>query len=125
MGQLNALLRSEPALHEIDFSGEGFEWVENRDAHTSVIAFLRKPRQGPPVLVVCNLTPMPRQNYLLGVPAKGHWRELLNTDSRDYGGAGWGNLGGANTAPISSHGRRHTLTLTLPPLSTLVLKPEA
>ncbi len=125
VGQLNALLRSEPALHEIDFSGEGFEWVENRDAHTSVIAFLRKPRQGPPVLVVCNLTPMPRQNYLLGVPAKGHWRELLNTDSRDYGGAGWGNLGGANTAPISSHGRRHTLTLTLPPLSTLVLKPEA
>ena len=125
VSQLNMLLRNEPALHEIDFSPEGFEWVENRDAHTSVIAFLRKPRQGPPLLVVCNLTPVPRQNYLLGVPSKGHWRELLNTDSRDYGGSGWGNLGGVNTAPIGSHGRRHTLTLTLPPLATLVFKPEA
>jgi 1,4-alpha-glucan branching enzyme len=125
VSQLNALLRTEPALYEIDFSPEGFEWVENRDAHTSVIAFLRRPMQGPPLLVVCNLTPVPRQNYLLGVPIKGHWRELLNTDSRDYGGSGWGNLGGANTAPISSHGRHHTLALTLPPLATLVFKPEA
>jgi 1,4-alpha-glucan branching enzyme len=125
VGELNALYRHENALHEIDFAAQGFEWVENRDAHTTVISFLRKPRQGPPVLVVCNLTPVPRNNYQLGVPAPGRWRELLNTDSRDYGGSGWGNLGGVESAPITSHGRRHTLTLTLPPLAVLVLKPEA
>ncbi|WP_280153933.1 1,4-alpha-glucan branching protein GlgB [Piscinibacter sp. XHJ-5] len=125
VGQLNALYRAEPALHEIDFSAEGFEWVENRDADTTVISFLRKPRHGAPVLVVCNLTPVPRQNYQLGVPTKGRWREVLNTDSRDYGGSGWGNLGGADTAPIRSHGRRHTLSLTLPPLSVVALKPDA
>jgi len=125
VGQLNRLYRAEPALHEIDFSPEGFEWVESRDADTTVISFLRKARRDRPLLVVCNLTPVPRKNYLVGVPAKGRWREVLNTDSRDYGGSGWGNLGGVDTAPIGSHGRRHTLTLTLPPLSVIVFKPDA
>ena len=121
---LNALLRAEPALHELDFSADGFEWVENRDAESTVIAFLRKPREGPPLLVVCNLTPLPRRNYLLGVPVKGRWRELLNSDARDYGGSGWGNLGGVEAAPVVSQGRAQSLSLTLPPLATIVLKPE-
>ncbi|HUG22407.1 1,4-alpha-glucan branching protein GlgB [Piscinibacter sp.] len=122
---LNALYRAEPALYELDFTPDGFEWVENRDAEATVIAFLRKDRQGAPLLVVCNLTPLPRQNYLLGVPAKGRWRELLNSDARDYGGSGWGNLGVVESSPVGSQGRRHSLSLTLPPLSTIVLKPDA
>jgi len=122
---LNALYRTEPALYELDFTADGFEWVENRDAEATVIAFLRKGRQGAPLLVVCNLTPLPRQNYLLGVPAKGRWRELLNSDARDYGGSGWGNLGIVESVPVTSQGRRHSLSLTLPPLSTIVLKPES
>jgi 1,4-alpha-glucan branching enzyme len=87
-----------------------------------VFAFLRKARDGAPVLVLCNLTPLPRTNYTVGVPLAGEWQELLNSDARDYGGAGWGNLGGAQTSPLPAHGRRQSLNLTLPPLSTLILK---
>jgi 1,4-alpha-glucan branching enzyme len=109
----------------VDFSFEGFEWVDCTDWQSSVIAFLRKPRgAGAPVLVACNLTPMPRSNYVLGVPSGGFWEEILNSDSRDYGGAGWGNLGGVESAPIGMHGRENSISLTLPPLSTLILKYE-
>jgi 1,4-alpha-glucan branching enzyme len=91
-----------------------------------VIAFLRKPRAGgAPVAVVCNLTPLPRENYVLGVPRAGTWREIVNSDAREYGGAGWGNLGAVQAAPLAAHGRPHSLTLTLPPLSTLYLRSEA
>jgi 1,4-alpha-glucan branching enzyme len=122
--ELNRAYKAEPALYEVDFSPEGFEWVEADDAHHSVLAFLRKPHAGAPVLVLCNLTPLPRTNYVVGVPLAGEWRELLNSDARDYGGAGWGNLGGVHSAPLPSHGRPHSLSLTLPPLSTLILKHE-
>src|SRR5262249_55633418 len=82
---------AEPALHERDFSDDGFEWVEAQDADHCVIAFLRKPAAGgAPLLVACNFTPVPRKNYLLGVPARGRWRELLNTDAQAYGGSGRG-----------------------------------
>ena len=119
---LNRVYREEPALHQVDFSHEGFEWVDCSDHEASVIAFLRKPRRGAPVLVACNLTPMPRSNYVLGVPRAGYWRELLNSDSREYGGAGWGNLGGVEASPVGAHGRPHSVSLTLPPLSVLYLK---
>ncbi|AVS66765.1 1,4-alpha-glucan branching enzyme [Paracidovorax avenae] len=128
--ELNRVLRSEPALHDIDFSPEGFQWVEADDAGRSVIAFLRKPgaeaqRQGAtPVLVVCNMTPVPRENYLVGVPSAGYWRELFNSDAREFGGAGWGNLGGVEAAPVRSHHWAQSLCLTLPPLSTLILRQE-
>ena len=120
---LNALYRLEPALHEVDFEAAGFEWIDARDAEASVIAFLRRARSGPPVLVVCNFTPVPRMNYVLGVPQGGRWRELLNGDATDYGGSGIGNLGGVDAAPVPAHGRFHSLTMTLPPLATLFLKP--
>jgi len=120
---LNEVYRAEPALYEIDFSPRGFEWISTDDAQSSVIAFVRKPLDGgEPVLVVCNLTPQPRTDYVLGVPSEGVWRELLNSDATDFGGAGWGNLGQASTTPTGSHGRPQSLTLTLPPLSTLILK---
>jgi len=127
VAQLNRVYRSTPALYQLDFSAAGFEWVVADDARHSVFAFLRKPRsedgrEGPPVLVVSNMTPLPRTNYLLGVPLPGFWRELINSDAREFGGAGWGNLGGVEAAPVPSHGRTHSLCLTLPPLSTLILE---
>jgi 1,4-alpha-glucan branching enzyme len=126
IGDLNRVYRRESALHQIDFSPEGFEWVDGGNGEMSVIAFIRKSAGGgAPLLVVCNFTPVPRHNYLVGVSARGIWRELINTDARDYGGSGWGNLGGVESAPISSHGRVESINLSLPPLSTLVLRWEA
>jgi 1,4-alpha-glucan branching enzyme len=122
---LNRAYRAEPALWQVDFSHEGFEWIDANDAQNSVISFLRKPRGGGPVVaVVCNLTPLPRENYVLGVPRAGTWREIVNSDAKDYGGAGWGNLGAVQSAPLAAHGRPHSLTLTLPPLSSIYLRSE-
>jgi 1,4-alpha-glucan branching enzyme len=122
---LNAVYRGEPALHRIDFSQDGFEWLDVDNAEASVLAFLRKAQDSPPVLVVCNLTPVPRHNYLVGVPKRGIWREILNSDAREYGGAGWGNMGGVESVPVSTHGRVEAVNLTLPPLSTLMLRWES
>ncbi len=121
---LNRLYRETPALHELDFSPEGFEWLDCSDAESSVIAFLRKPRsRGPEILVVCNFTPVVRENYRLGVPRAGLWRERLNSDAREYGGSGQGNLGAVEAAPLAAHGRFHSLSLRLPPLGMLFLEP--
>jgi 1,4-alpha-glucan branching enzyme len=123
VAQLNRVYRDAPALHQIDFSSSGFEWVAADDADTSVFAFLRKAGDGsPPLLAVSNMTPVPRTNYLLGVPLGGHWRELINTDASEFGGAGWGNFGGVEAAPVRSHGHRQSVCITLPPLSTLILE---
>jgi 1,4-alpha-glucan branching enzyme len=120
---LNAVYRAEPALYEVDFSPRGFEWISTDDADSSVIAFLRKPQDGgAPLLVVCNLTPLPHTGYVLGVPEAGTWLEVLNSDAGDFGGAGWGNLGRVDTREVGSHGHPHSVALTLPPLSTLILK---
>ncbi len=75
-------------------------------------------------MIVCNFTPVARQNYVVGVPAGGFWREILNSDAREYGGSGWGNLGGVNAAPVGAHGRPNSLVLTLPPLSALFFRRE-
>ena len=126
VADLNRFYRSEAALFEVDFSPEGFEWIDCNDAETSAIAFLRKPRSGDSALAVaCNFTPMPRANYVLGVPWGGAWRECLNSDARDYGGAGWGNLGSVSARPVAAHGRPWSISLTLPPLAVVVLKGQA
>jgi 1,4-alpha-glucan branching enzyme len=123
---LNRVYRSEPALHMIDFSADGFEWLDIGSADISVIAFLRKaPGHGAPLLVVCNFTPVPRPNYLVGVPSRGTWREILNTDARVYGGSGWGNLGSVESVPVTTQGRLESVNLSLPPLSTIVLRWES
>jgi 1,4-alpha-glucan branching enzyme len=125
VADLNRLYRTEPALHQVDFDQAGFEWIDCHDAAESVIAFLRKPRgAAATVLVACNFTPMPRPNYVLGVPRPGYWREVLNSDAALYGGSGVGNLGGVESAPVAAHGRYHSVTLTLPPLSTVLLRRE-
>ena len=77
------------------------------------------------MLVVCNLTPVPRPSYRVGVPRGGQWRELLNSDAEIYGGSGQGNLGGVDAAPVGAQGRLHSVALTLPPLGVLYLVPEA
>jgi len=122
---LNQLYRREPALHEIDFEPAGFEWVDCCDTESSIVSFIRRARSNQDlILVVCNFTPIPRPNYQLGVPRGGFWREILNSDAHHYGGSGHGNLGGVEAAPIYSHGRSHTVNLTVPPLGTIMLKSE-
>jgi 1,4-alpha-glucan branching enzyme len=123
IAQLNRVYRESPALWQLDFAPAGFEWVVADDAEASVFAFLRKPRdRGSPILVVSNMTPVPRTKYLMGVPWPGRWREILNSDAAEFGGSGWGNFGGVETVPIRSHGRGHSVLLTLPPLSTLMFQ---
>jgi 1,4-alpha-glucan branching enzyme len=123
---LNGALRAERALHEIDFSPEGFEWVDFGDSGNSVISFLRRGQgAGIPVLVVCNNTPVPREGYAVGVPSAGTWKEILNSDGREYGGSGMGNLGGAVAKPEPSNGRPYSLPLTLPPLACVFLRGPA
>ena len=121
---LNRVYREVPALFELDFSIEGFEWVDCNDWENSTVAYLRKSRSGDPVLVVCNFTPVPRDNYRLGVPRGGRWRELLNSDAKEYSGSGIGNFGAIESAPLPSHGKFHSVSLRLPPLAILVLTPE-
>jgi 1,4-alpha-glucan branching enzyme len=122
---LNAVLRAEPALYQLDFDQAGFEWIDAGDAAVSVLSFLRKPKNGAaPLLAVCNFTPVVRHNYSVGVPQGGLWRELLNSDAGAYGGSGVGNFGAVEAAPVPAHGRAHALTLTLPPLGCILLRPE-
>jgi len=121
---LNRVYRSEPALHQRDFSNDGFEWVDLYDWESSVVSYLRYGADRRDcLLVVCNFTPVPRAGYRVGVPHGGWWRELLNSDASLYGGSGQGNLGGVEAVNIGQHGRPHSLLLQLPPLSVLVLKP--
>jgi 1,4-alpha-glucan branching enzyme len=123
VAQLNRVYRESPALWQLDFTPAGFEWVVADDADASVFAFLRKPRdRGSPILVVSNMTPVPRTNCMMGVPWPGSWREILNSDAAEFGGSGWGNFGEVETVPIRSHGRVHAVVLTLPPLSTLMFQ---
>jgi len=125
VGDLNHLYRTERALYELDFGSEGFEWVDFHDWEGSTISFLRKGKSKEDlILVVCNFTPVPRQNYRVGVPRGGWWKEALNSDARIYGGSGQGNLGGVEAAPVPAHGRYHSLSLILPPLGVLFLKSE-
>jgi len=123
MEQLNLTYRKEPALHWFDNDPQGFEWVDCNDAPASIISLLRKGKSPEDsVLITCNFTPVPRLGYLVGVPNGGYWRELLNSDGREYGGSGAGNMGGAEAMNDSVHGRPYSLRLTLPPLGALFLK---
>ena len=119
---LNRLYRSEPALHELDCEPAGFEWIDCGDAESSVVSLIRKGKSTANlVLMVCNFTPVPRQEYRIGAPHGGFWREALNSDATEYGGSGMGNRGGVDADPWPQHGRPFSLALTLPPLSVLFL----
>jgi 1,4-alpha-glucan branching enzyme len=123
MGDLNRLYRGESALHHGDCLPSGFDWIDANDSEQSVLAFSRRGAEPSDyVLVLCNFTPIIRDNYRVGVPQEGYWRELINTDSHFYGGSGVGNLGQIETAPVPWHGRPYSLNLVLPPLGVLWLK---
>jgi 1,4-alpha-glucan branching enzyme len=123
VADLNRVYREQPALHRFDCDPAGFQWVDCCDTENSVIAFLRNglPTDAP-ILVACNFTPVPRYNYRVGVPRAGFWDEVLNSDARHFGGAGFGNLGGLEAAPVPSHDLYNSLNLTLPPLGMVALR---
>jgi 1,4-alpha-glucan branching enzyme len=123
---LNTLYRGEPLLHTMDFNPAGFEWVDCKDFQRSIISFLRRG-QNPhdQLLFVCNFTPVVRQNYRVGVPLEGYWKEILNSDAPLYGGSGQGNFGGLSTVPLPIHGRPFSLNMTLPPLGIVIFRPES
>jgi 1,4-alpha-glucan branching enzyme len=123
--ELNHFYRRESALYELDFSDEGFSWIDCGNWEESVVSYVRKARStGDLILAVCNFTTVPRHNYRVGVPAGGYWREVMNSDAKVYGGSGQGNLGGVEASPLPFHGRYHSLSLTVPPLAIAVFKRE-
>jgi 1,4-alpha-glucan branching enzyme len=122
---LNRVYRAEPALHQVDYEPAGFQWMDCSDADQSVVAFVRRGRSPRDlVLVVCNFTPVSRHGYRVGVPSGGFYRELLNTDAEFYGGTNVGNAGGVAAESRAWAGQRWSVTLTLPPLGVLILKPD-
>jgi 1,4-alpha-glucan branching enzyme len=122
---LNNLLRSEPALHRIDFEHAGFEWIDFLDADNSIISFMRKTeRPEDTLLFVCNFAPVYREKYRVGAPYMAFYREVLNTDSFIYGGSDKGNLGGLNSEDVAWHSKSYSLKLAVPPLATVIFKPE-
>jgi len=123
---LNRLYCGEPALHQVDFEWQGFDWLELHDWENSVLAFLRQGREPEDeVVVVCNFTPIVRDGYRIGVPKGGPYRELLNTDSELYGGSNVGNAGLVWAIDEDHSGRPYHLELKLPPLGVLFLKAVA
>ena len=123
---LNTLYRGQAALHELDSNPGGFEWVDCKDSQRSVISFLRRGRRlEDQILFVCNFTPVVRENYRVGVPLEGAWKEILNSDAPLYGGTGQGNFGGLSTIPLPIHGRPFTLNMRLPPLGVIAFQPDS
>ncbi|MCA9198300.1 MAG: 1,4-alpha-glucan branching protein GlgB [Planctomycetales bacterium] len=122
---LNLLIQNEPALYEQDFVGEGFEWIDCQSADESVLAFLRKGKDpNDTVLVAMNFTPVPREAHRIGVPRLGWYQEKFNSDSSHYGGSNMGNYPGVSAEEVEWHGRPYSLQVKLPPLATVIFKPE-
>jgi len=120
---LNRLYRDEPALHQYDCNPAGFEWIDCQDNEQSILCYLRKGKYLDDfILVICNFTPVPRWSYRIGVPQAGYWKEMLNSDAEAYGGSGIGNHGGVHSDAHWHHGRPHSISVVLPPLSIVMLK---
>ncbi|AAZ33678.1 1,4-alpha-glucan branching protein GlgB [Pseudomonas savastanoi pv. phaseolicola] len=124
VGDLNRLYRQEKALHQRDADPAGFQWLIGDDQANSVFAYLRWSNDGEPLLVVANMTPVPRLAYRVGAPVSGAWTELLNSDAETYAGSNMGNGGEVNTEDEPAHGMEASLKLNLPPLAVLILKPK-
>ncbi|HYR88615.1 MAG TPA: 1,4-alpha-glucan branching protein GlgB [Terriglobia bacterium] len=123
VADLNRAYRNVKALHELDCDPAGFDWIDGSDSQQSMMSFMRKSKNaGEIVVVVFNFTPVPRHNYRVGVPYGGYWQEILNSDSKEYGGADFGNSGGADAEEIAAHGRPYSLNLIVPPLGALFFK---
>ncbi len=125
VGDLNKIYQNEPALHQVDFDNAGFEWIDGHNHNDSVLAYIRRAKDpNDLVVIVCNFTPVVRENYRLGLPQGGWYDEILNTDSTYYGGSNVGNAPGVNAVEHECHGRPFSAELTLPPLAVAVLKPK-
>jgi 1,4-alpha-glucan branching enzyme len=125
VADLNHLVRRERALHELDFDGRGFEWIDCHNWQDSVLVFVRRAADPADFLLVCcNFTPVPRPDYRIGVPHAGQYDEVFNSDSAWYGGGNVGNAGGLEAGDQPHHGREHSLLVSLPPLAAVVLKPR-
>jgi 1,4-alpha-glucan branching enzyme len=125
VADLNKLLRNEPALHEVDFEGSGFEWVDCHSRDDSRLVYIRKAKDPSDfVLVCCNFTPVVRYDFRVGVPRGGKYREIFNSDSQYYGGSNVGNQGLMEATEPGAHMRPFALNVTLPPLAVVVFKPE-
>lgn len=123
LGDLNKLYREERALHELDFDGAGFEWIDCLNRSESVLVYERRSLdQQERIIVCCNLTPVVRQNYKVGVSVGGYYQEIFNSDSHHYGGSNVGNFPGKKTELPGHHMRPHRLDVTLPPLATVMFK---
>jgi 1,4-alpha-glucan branching enzyme len=120
---LNQLYRREPALYEMDCESGGFEWIDANDALQSVISFFRKGKSTDDItLIVCNFTPTTHSKYRVGVPRSGYWKEVLNSDAREYGGSGQGNPKSLRAMKKPAHGRPYSINITLPPLAVVYFK---
>jgi 1,4-alpha-glucan branching enzyme len=120
---LNQVYQHEAALHEVDFDGAGFSWIDCNDNENSVVSLIRRARDPNDFcIVVANFTPVPRAAYRIGVPEGGWYRELLNSDGAIYGGGDVGNAGGILAEPIPAHGFDYSISLLVPPLGFLLLK---
>ncbi len=120
---LNHLYKTEMALYQYPFDGKGFEWSDYSDRENSVIVFMRKSDDKKDLLmVVCNFTPETRQHYRIGVPYRGTWKEIFNSDAADFGGSGVNNSGLLHTSPVKYHQKDYSVSITLPPLACIVLK---
>jgi 1,4-alpha-glucan branching enzyme len=121
--ELNHVYQREPSLHEVDFEGEGFSWIDCNDNENSVVSLVRRARDPHDfVVAVANFTPVPRLDYRIGVPEGGWYREILNSDAKVYGGSDVGNGGGVMAEAKPSHAFQHSLNLVVPPLGFLLLK---
>ncbi len=118
---LNILYRDNPALHELDFTQQGFQWIDCHDADQSVVSFIRRGRGGKFVVVTLNFTPVPRENYRIGVPQAGVYRELLNSDSMFYAGSNVNNGEGIKTQNHAWMDQSYSILIKLPPLAGVIL----
>jgi 1,4-alpha-glucan branching enzyme len=120
---LNHVYQREASLHEVDFDGAGFAWIDCQDNENSVVSFLRRAKDpGDFTVMLVNFTPVPRPAYRIGVPAPGYYHEILNSDAAIYAGSNMGNRGGVSSEPIASHGFQQSITVVVPPLGFLLLK---
>ncbi|MEM6473317.1 MAG: 1,4-alpha-glucan branching protein GlgB [Planctomycetota bacterium] len=125
VSDLNRIVLENPSLHQLDFSGEGFEWVDCMNWQESTLSFVRKGLgDAPPVLICCNFTPVVRQRYNVGVPVSGYWKEIFNSDSERYGGSNVGNYPGRETTGHGHHGRSDSIQVDLPPLGVTIFRLE-
>ncbi len=121
---LNSFYKNEPCLYEVDFSCNGFEWIDFADAKSSIISFIRKDKNSNSILVVCNFTPVTKENYPVGVTEEGIWKECLNSDSKKYGGSGCCNSKGMKSRNEPANGKELSIKLNIPPLGVMFLKPQ-